>query len=260
MLCLIWGSTWMAIKIGLADAPPMYALSIRFLLSAAIMNVIVLVRGLPLPRTLSRWLALGYPGIFTYGLAYALVYWAETCITSSLTAVLFASFPFFVALFSLGLLKQERLTATGWWGLAIGFAGIVTVSSDSLQTSADLFLGSTLAVGGTAAAAFGTVAHKRAYARENIYVAATVQMTLGTIPVALLAPITDNWSDIVFSGELVGSILYLSLIGTVAAFIAYYWLLANIRAIFTSLFAFIVPLVARSPKSGHKPSEITPTS
>ncbi len=173
-----------------------------------------------------------------------MVYWAELYISSSLMAVLFASFPFFVALLSLSMLKAEKLRPLAWTGLLIGFAGIVVIFYDSLQTSHELFVGSLLGLGGTVAAALGTVTHKRAYAQENILVAATVQITLGTIPVVLVTPFLEELSDFAVTTESVGSIIYLSVVGTVVAFIIYYWLLQNTKAVYTALFAFVVPLVA----------------
>ncbi len=244
LLCLIWGSTWMAIKIGLTDAPPMYALSIRFVLSVLMFYAIIAAKRLSLPSTIKDWLRLGYPGIFIYGIAYALVYWAQLYISSVLMAVLFASFPFFVALLSLSMLKAERLSPLAWTGLLIGFAGIVVIFYDSLQTSHQLFIGSLLGLGGTVAAAVGTVTHKRAFAQENILVAATVQITLGTVPVVLVTPFLENLSDFAITTESIGSIIYLSVVGTVVAFIAYYWLLQNTKAVYASLTAFVVPLVA----------------
>jgi len=244
LLCLIWGSTWMAIKIGLEDAPPMYTLSVRLLLSLVVFHILARLKRVALPRGVRSWLRLGYPGLFIYGLSYAPVYWAETYINSALTAVLFASFPFFVALFSLGLLRVERLGLTAWLGLAVGFTGIVVVSYDSLQTGPDLFVGSLLVLLATMAAAAGAVFHKRSFSQQNVYLSAVAQITVGTLPVILITPLVENIGDFALTATSVGSILYLTVIGTVVAFLAYYWLLSRTRAIYTSLFAFVVPLVA----------------
>ncbi len=182
--------------------------------------------------------------MFIYGLSYAPVYWAETRINSALTAILFASFPFFVALFSLGLLRVERLGPAAWLGLAVGFTGIVAVSYDSLQTGSDLFVGSLLVLGATMAAALGAVFHKRSFSQQSVYLSAVAQITVGTVPVVLVTPLVENIGDFALTFKSVGSIIYLTVMGTVVAFLAYYWLLSKTRAIYTSLFAFVVPLVA----------------
>ena len=109
LICLIWGSTWIAIKIGLSQAPPFYTSSLRFLLSVIILATIVALKKYPYPKGFKNLFLMGIPGLFMYGISYALVYFSEMYIDSSLAAVLFGSFPFFVALFSIKILKAEKL-------------------------------------------------------------------------------------------------------------------------------------------------------
>jgi drug/metabolite transporter (DMT)-like permease len=244
LLCLLWGSTWIAIKIGLSQAPPLLTASFRFLLAMSILLGICYTRGYRFPREIRQWLSLGYPGIYMYCVSYALIYFAELYITSALTAVLFASFPFFVAIFSSFRLKNEQITPLAWVGLAIGFAGVVLISYDRLSVSDDLFLGTLLALGGSCAAAYGIVIHKKRFARENIYVSVTVQMITGGVLLVLAALLFEDISDFVVSPETIGSIIYLALFGTVVTFLGYYWLLSSQTVVTVSLIAFITPLVA----------------
>ena len=141
LLCLIWGSTWMAIKLGLSDAPPLYAAGIRFVLAVSILYAIVFSKKYRLPNTLRGFLRLGYPGLYMFGASYALIYFAEQHISSALTSVLFAAYPLMIAFLSIWVLSHEKIRPAGWLGLALGFVGIVVISYDSLQTSSDIFLG-----------------------------------------------------------------------------------------------------------------------
>jgi len=244
IICLIWGSTWIAIKIGLSQAPPFYTSSLRFILAVFILAAIVQAKKYPYPKGLKNFLTLGYPGVFMYGGSYAFIYFAELYIDSALTAVLFASFPIFVALLSSRKLKGEKLNGLGWLGLMIGLAGVVLISYDSFQTSRDIFLGTLLALAGAFSAAYGMVLHKKRFADKNIYISATVQMICGGVFLVPGALIFEHWSDFVVSTESIGSIIYLALFGSVIAFLGYYWLLARTRAVTVSLIAFITPLVA----------------
>jgi len=244
ILCLIWGSTWIAIKLGLSDAPPLYSSGIRFLVSVSILYLFVAFRKVSFPKSFKHFVRLGYPGLYMYGACYALVYFAELYINSALTAVLFASFPLFVALFSIWILPGEKLSTPGWLGLLLGFLGIVVISFDSLQTSSDIFKGTLLALGSSLTAAYGMVLHKQKFSKENIFTATSVQMTLGGVPLVFAAIIFEKWSDLNFSAVSIGSILYLSVFGTVIAFLGYYWLLKRITAVQVSLIAFITPIVA----------------
>jgi drug/metabolite transporter (DMT)-like permease len=244
ILCLIWGSTWMAIKIGLTDAPPLTAAALRFILATLILLAIASIKRYSFPRDLKGFVRLGYPGIHMYGLSYAFVYLAEQRINSSLAGVLFGVFPFFVALLMSLRYGTERLSLRAWLGMCGGFSGVILISYGSLQAGGDLFLGTLLAVAGAFAAAYGVVIHKQHFASGNIVVAATVQMVFGGLLLAVAAIILEPWYTFPFSPTTIGPIIYLALFGTVVAFLGYYWLLARARAVTVSLIAFVTPLIA----------------
>lgn len=244
LVCLIWGSTWMAIKIGLADSPPFQTAAIRFLVALTVILALVYIRGLRLPTRWRDWIRTGYPGIFLFGINYAVVYWSEQYISSSLTAVLFGSLPFWVALASLWLLKDERLPWPAWLGIGIGFGGVVLISYDQLQISGDLFSGTLLALVGCISAAYGTVIYKRHHTGGNILVTIAVQMITGSLLLIPLALLFEDPKDFQFTPATIGSIIYLALIGTVAAFLMYFWLLRRMKAVSVALTSFITPIVA----------------
>jgi drug/metabolite transporter (DMT)-like permease len=245
IICLIWGSTWIAIKLGLADAPPLWAASLRFIIAVLIIGIIVRVKRYPLPKTWRELVTMGHPGIYMYGISYALLYFGEMYINSALASVLFGSFPFFVALFSHYALPGEKKTSSiGWLGMVIGFAGVVLISFDSLQTSPELFLGTILTLVASIASAIGLMLHKRNCAKVNISVAASVQMLFGGVLILAGALLFENFGDLQFTPTSVGSIFYLAILGTVVAFLGYYWLLTRIRTVTVSLIGFVTPLIA----------------
>lgn len=244
VLCLIWGSTWLAIKIGLGSAPPLYAATFRFTVAVIILATLVKIKRLSYPVGWRNVFRLGHPGIYMYGFSYACVYFGETYINSATAAVLFGSFPFFVALLSNLMLKHERIHPATWFGLILGFLGVVLISYDSLQTSEHLFWGSLLTIVASFASAYGLIIHKRNCANANIYVAATVQMAAGGLLLLPAALIFERLTDFAVTTASVGSILYLSILGSVVAFLGYYWLLTHSRAVTVSMIAFVTPLVA----------------
>ncbi|MBK7140501.1 MAG: EamA family transporter [bacterium] len=245
ILCLIWGSTWIAIKLGLSDAPPLWAASIRFIIAVLILGTIVLMKRYPLPKSWREYLRMGHPGIYMYGASYALIYFGELYINSALASVLFGSFPFFVAMLSYYSLPGEKKTSMlGWLGMLVGFIGVVLISYDSLQTSSHLFLGTMLTLLGSFVSAVGLMFHKRHCAETNIYVAAVVQMLFGGILLVVSALIFEDITALKISATSIGSILYLAIFGTAVAFIGYYWLLTKMRTVTVSLIGFVTPLVA----------------
>ena len=179
-----------------------------------------------------------------YGFSYALVYLGEQYIDSALAAVLFGAYPFFVAALSWWIYRAEKLSLIGWLGMTVGLAGVVVISYDSFQASADIFLGTILLVAGALAAAYGGVLHKNRFSQVDIVIAANVQMILGGLFLVLGAAVLEDWSSFHFTTEAVGSIVYLALCGSVIAFLGYYWLLKHTRLTVVSLIAFITPLVA----------------
>lgn len=244
VLCLIWGSTWMAIKIGLTSAPPLWGASIRFMIAIAILYGIIIIKKYKIPKKIKDLMRIGYPGLFAYGISYALIYLAEQYINSAMTAVLFASFPLFVALISLKLLKDEKVNPIAWGGLVLGFLGIVVISYDSLQTSQFMFLGAMLALASSFSASYSTVLIRLSIKGKNIVVAMAIQMTLGLIPLLLAAIIFEDIHDFQMVAETIWSILYLAILGTVIAFFGYYWLLARAKAVVVSLITFVAPIIS----------------
>lgn len=244
LLCFIWGSTWIAIKLGLDDAPPMYILSARFMLAIVILLTILKLKRESFPFSFKQFIRIGSPGLLMYTASYMSVYLAEQFISSSLTAVLVASIPFFVAIFSITLLPQEKLSIIGWLWLLIGFVGVFIITIDSFELSGSIFYGSLLAVSGALFAGAGTVVHKKYTSDISIYVALPVQMIVGVIPVIITALLVEDFSSFRWTPKSVGSVVYLATFGSVTAFLGYYWLLQRMSTVVVSMTAFVTPLVA----------------
>jgi drug/metabolite transporter (DMT)-like permease len=244
ILCLIWGSTWLAIKIGLDDAPPFWSAGIRFLIASLILAVYSKARKYRFPSSLKEFVKVAVPGALSYAFSYMAVYYAEVYIDSALAGVLFAGFPFFIAFYTMLLIKEEKLHALGWLGLLIGFAGIVVVFYDSLQESVFQWTGVLLVVAAAAASAYGTVYIKLYLAEYQITAMSAVQMLAGALIMLLSALIFESLYDFSLTAKSVFSILFLALFGTVVAFWGYYWLLRRIKIMILSQIAFITPLIA----------------
>ncbi len=244
VLCLIWGSTWLAIKFGLHDLPPFTAAAARFLVAVIVLGGIILVRGSGFGKSWKdRWV-ISFPGLFMYGLSYGCVYMAEQRIDSSLTAILFGSFPFFVILCARIYGEGSSLTLRNWIGLIIGFIGLVVITADSIGQSRELLLGSILAIAASFMAAFGLVIHQRSSVSASHETTAFLQMLLGLIPVLLIALVLESGVSINWTPTAIGSVLYLSIFGTVIAFLGYYWLMRRVSTLIVSTIAFVTPFVA----------------
>src|SRR5881628_2831900 len=94
-LCVVWSSTWLVIKIGLRDLPPISFVSIRFVIALAVLVMVSVGRAALLPKRASDYVVLAYTGILMFGFNYALLFWGEKYVSSGLAAVLQASIPIF---------------------------------------------------------------------------------------------------------------------------------------------------------------------
>jgi len=244
MLCLIWGSTWMAIKVGLRDAPPLWAAGVRMALAGSIMYAYCRLAGYRLPGNWKDKGRVAWPGIMIYGLPYALVYIGSQYISSAMTSILFAGFPFFVAALAAIVIKNERVGPKTIIGMTVGFAGIIIIFAGPVAFDRPSLVGAALVVVATAASAYGTVHVKAFLAEEPVAPMMAQQMTLGGILLLAAAAVSEPISRFHITVTSVASIGYLTIFGSIIAFGGYFWLLKRISAVTLSLTSFITPIIA----------------
>jgi drug/metabolite transporter (DMT)-like permease len=246
ILCCIWGSTWLFIKLGLRDLPPVSFAAARFLLASSILFVIIKVRRLSVPRGRAEWSLLLKTGVLAFTLNYGLLFWGEQHISSGLAALLQATIPAFGMLIAHAYLPGERLDARKMAGVLLGVGGVGVIFSNQLGYEGTRALaGSAAVVAGAACVAWANVLVKARGAKLDPAVLAAGQMICGFVPLALFGatfegnPLRMNWTPLA-----VASLLYLTLVGSVAAFLLYYWLVRNVDVTKTMLIALVTPLAA----------------
>lgn len=246
LLCLIWGSTWFFIKIGLNDLPPISFAALRFISAAVIVFIIIKVQNIKLPQTGNDWKLLGITGLLQFSINYALVFWSEQHISSGLAAVLQATIPAFGLLAAWIHLPNETI---GWrkiLAISLGICGVGIIFIEQLQIDSWLaFAGCAAIVIGAAAAAEASVLTK-AFGGA-IHPASLVfgQMICGLLPLILYGLIKEgNPANFHWTISAVFSILYLAVIGTIIAFWLYYWLLSRIESSKAMTISLVTPLIA----------------
>jgi drug/metabolite transporter (DMT)-like permease len=146
ILCGIWGSTWLFIKLGLADLPPLTFAGIRFLLASLILTAIVLARGARWPRARKDRFLIAIVGVLQFTLNYGLVFWGEQHISSGLAAVLQSTFPAFGMVIAHFYLPHERITGLKIIGVLMGSVGIAVIFSDQLSVAGPMALFGSIAL------------------------------------------------------------------------------------------------------------------
>jgi drug/metabolite transporter (DMT)-like permease len=245
-LCAIWGSTWLGIKLGLRDLPPITFAGIRFALASVLLGGIVLWRRTRLPAAAHDWVLLAYTGFLSITLNYALVFWGEQYISSGLAALLSATVPLFGLPLAHWYLAAEPLTTSKVIGVLLGLFGIGIVFSGELGTGGPLALWASAGIifAALATAQAGVLVKARGTHIEPS-VLAGVQMAGGCVP--LLAggillegnPVHFHWTALALA-----SLTYLTILGSVVAFLMYYWLIRHTTVTGVLMIPLVTPLVA----------------
>lgn len=246
MLCVIWGSTWLAIRIGLEGAPPFLAASLRFFLASGTLVILAAVFRSRWPKNRTEWGLVAFVGLVLFTLDYGLIYWGENNgVESGLSAILFATLPLQTALAATAFLKEERITVQKLTGIALGFGGILLIFRGEVGTAGLDRAGPMLAIVVSATcAAFATVALKRWGHDVNPITFNAAAMAVGAVSLALVSSSAkEPWGVPAWPAG-IGAILYLALAGSVVTFVTWQWLLKGAEATSLSFVALITPIVA----------------
>jgi len=244
LVCLIWGSTWLAIKLGLEGVPPFLGAALRFTLAAAILWGLVFFAGLS-PRLTPRGRrAALIAGVLGFGFCYALVYWAETRVATGLVAVLCAVAPLVTALLTAFVAHTETLTARKAAGISIGIGGVVLLFWPRDGVAAADTLGLLAAFVSSVGAAGNLVAQSLWSKQDDARVLNAWSMSLGAALLLALSWAFEQDAIIIWSPANIGAILYLAIVGSVIAFLAYYKLIRAMPATQVSMITLIFPVVA----------------
>ena len=244
LLSFIWGFNFLFVRVGLADASPLWLAFLRAAVGAGATAVVLrlLGRGQELDRRGRRdAFLLGLPNTTAF---YAFLMLGIQSVLPGLAAVLTYTFPLWVALLSPSVLGH-RLARLHWIAIAGGFLGVVLISEAWDVLSAGVSLIAVLELLGAALSwAVGTVLFQRRFRREEMFEANAFQLFGGTggliVLVAVLSPVP--WPQAALS--LGVSVLWLGVLGTTLAYIVWYWLLGRTRAATLSAYVFLVPVVA----------------
>jgi drug/metabolite transporter (DMT)-like permease len=246
ILCGIWGSTWLFIKLGLQDLPPLTFAGIRFVIAFTILFFIIRMRGIQVPRVRSDWLLLGVTGVLSFTLNYGLLFWGEQFISSGLAALLQATIPAFGLVIAHRYLPGERMTWSRAVGVVLGVIGVGVVFSNQLSIAGGKALAGCIAlILSSFFVAYSNVLIKAHGKHLEPAIIAAGQMFFGLIPLLLLGiPFEGNPLRFHWTWMAVVAMFYLALIGSVLAFLLYYWLVHNMDVTKSMLIALVTPVVA----------------
>jgi drug/metabolite transporter (DMT)-like permease len=242
-LCVIWSSTWLAIKLGLRDLPPISFVALRFIIAVVVLLAISVGRVPLLPRDRGDFKLLAWTGVLMFAINYALLFWAELYVSSGLSAVLQATIPIFGMVFAHYIIPSEPLRAARIAGAVLAIGGVAVICSRLLDFGGLLaFWGGVAIVFGAAGAAFSNVLLKARAIRLAPAMIAAWQMIFGLVPLVVIGFLVEgNPLHFHWTARAAFCLFYLAIPGSAFAFLLLYWLLPRMSVTNLQTISFITP-------------------
>jgi drug/metabolite transporter (DMT)-like permease len=246
IVSFFWGTTFVASRIGVQHVPGLFISGLRQFLSGSILVGFFLIKGHSIPSwdILKR---ISVQSIFLLCIANGLLTWAVEYISGGLAAIIAALVPLFIALFTIWLSKNTRITRWMLIGLMIGFAGVITIFYDYLGQMKDrsFIIGVTLAIISTLSWSFGTVYSSRQKPPIDILFNVGLQMFIAGIIVLAICLLTGKYVNPVSMDQNSWLALgYLVVFGSLLAYSAYVFVIGKLPPTQVSVYAYINPVVA----------------
>lgn len=245
VVCVFWGSTYLAIKVGVTELPPFLFGGLRFLVAGLILLVVARALGDPLPRK-TDWRTLAIVGLLLLAGGNAFVVWSEQYVGSGIASIFVVTVAMWTALFD--AIIPGGSSELSWRviaGLLLGFLGTLLLVGAS---PAEIFaadkrgpLALTLA---SASWSLGTVYAKRHPTQASPYMGAAFQMIVGGATVALVGTVLGEWASWHLSSRGIGAIAYLVIFGSILGYSAYSYALRHASATVVGTYAYVNPVIA----------------
>lgn len=245
LVCILWGTTWIASKEGVKRMPALQMASIRQVIAGLLYVAFFLYKKIPLPKG-KEWIPVLVLSFLNFILSNGLSTWGVKYISAGLGSIMGATFPLWLVVIGLFSAK-DKIPAKAMLGLLLGFGGVCVIFYDHLQDfgNADFRFGIILSLIATWTWAFATLYTKKQAVHFNPYFSLGLQMLISGVTLFTFTNITGNaipLTDIPWQSW--GAIAYLIIFGSLIAFICYLYALQNLPTEQASIYAYINPMVA----------------
>ena len=244
VVCIVWGSTYLGIRIGVSDFPPELFSGIRNLVAGSIILMYARVKGLEFPKSSIDIRRLATVGFLLLCGSMGLISWAEQWVHSGVVSLMVASSPLMMALIETIVFKENTLGIKGWAGLLIGFGGVgFLVMSASGTGSIDIF-GSILVILAAFFWSSGSVYSKRFKAAGSVVTHIGIQMLAGGVGLTTAGLLLGEASRVRFTVKSMAAMAYLIIFGSILAYSCYIYVLGKWPSSRAGTYAYVNPLVA----------------
>jgi drug/metabolite transporter (DMT)-like permease len=244
-LGLIWGTSYLFIKIGVETLPTFTLVAARLGIGLVLLAIVVALAREPLPRSPRIYGHLLVMSVVNIAVPFALITSAEQSVDSAVAAILNGGVPLFTIVIAALLLHDEPITVNRIAGLVVGYAGVIILVGRGLGSGGGdgAVAGELALLGSTASYGFGNV-----YARRNVrglrpMIPALFQVLFGFVITGTIALLVERPFAVEWSGRSIFAIAWLGLLGSGVAYLAYFRLLKSWGATRTSMVAYLLPVV-----------------
>jgi drug/metabolite transporter (DMT)-like permease len=245
-VCVIWGTTYLALRIGVTQFPPFLFSMFRFLAAGPILILFMLTFGKaswPDRKTIFNQAVCG---LLMVTLGISMVGWAEVYISSGVAAIVCSMMPIWTILINVLITKDEKPNWLIVLGLAMGLAGIIMIFGEHLSefSNSNYTKGIVLTFAANLCWAIGSIWIKKKNQDSNPFLNAGIQMLFGGLFLIPFSLVLDDYSKIQWNNQVIGSLIYMIMIGSVAAYACYSYAIKKLPMTLVSLYAYINPIVA----------------
>jgi drug/metabolite transporter (DMT)-like permease len=239
---ILWGSTYLAIRIAVQQVPPLFAAGARFFLAGTLLYAVMRFYRRPAP-TAKEWGSLAVIGLLMFVVTYGAVFWAEQYVPSGFTSVLEATLPLITIGFEVFVFRQQRFRWSLLVSIVVGFVGVLLLLMHNAQHVP--ILPCIAIFGGGAAWSLGAVLTRSLPLPRSKGITAGAEMLLGGAILLILSASAGEMHPFPhLSAKAVGALLYLVVAGSLVGFSAFVWLLGRMPATRVASHAYINPVVA----------------
>ena len=245
LMCILWGFTWMYLKISLQEMPLYKGLSIRFISAGTIFWIIYFFKSEKVQPTKDLWRVYILFTLFNFSLCYYLTYWGTKFVFSNLGAILWSLLPLCVAFMAHFYLPDDKLTRRKFGGIIIGLIGsILLFYNKDLLGQGQTFLGLLAILFSVILAAWPNVHLKMQKSEINPYHLNAVGMSISGLIFLIFALIFESQASIPLDNKNMFAIFFLTVPGTVVTWGIYIWLFNHLPVTQISYTAFYPPIIA----------------
>jgi drug/metabolite transporter (DMT)-like permease len=244
LLCLIWGSTWLVIKVGYGGLGPFNVAALRFFIAGAVLVPLVPLLGARWPRGGTEWGLVASVGLVLFAADYGLIYWSEQFLDSGLTAILFATLPIITAVMAHLYLPGDRMTPRKIAGTLLAFAGVVALFAGHVRFDPSGAGPMAAVVASAVCASVTAVASKRYGAALHPAALNAPAMLIGALALVAASVAAGDGFRLPQSRSTWGAIGYLAIAGSVVTFLGYFSLLKTWSVTSLSFISVFTPAIA----------------